>query len=563
MPSDIEIANSVPLKPIPAVASAAGILPEELELYGSYKAKVAPSVLGRVAGRPLGRYIDVTAITPTPFGEGKTTVSIGLSMGLARLGRSVFTCLRQPSLGPVFGIKGGAAGGGKAQVLPMEDINLHLTGDMHAVSFAHNLCTAYLNNALYRRRFPIDPRQTVFRYVMDVNERFLRNMVIGVGPGDDGIPLLSGFDITSASEIMSVLALADDLRDLRARLGRMVLAYTYDGEPVTADDVRVGGAMAAVLRDAVKPNLLQTTEHTPVLVHAGPFANIAHGNSSIIADRIAVHLAEYTITESGFGADMGMEKFMNIKCRRSRLVPNCVVVVASVRALKMHADRIPIIAGRPIPEELLRESTDMLDEGIPNLVKQVENARWFGVPVVVAVNRFAHDAERELDLVCRRALEAGAYAAVVCEAYEHGGNGAIALAQAVVRACEEPVNFRFLYEDTASIKEKIERIATVMYGAADVEYSPIAEEKIRLYERLGWATLPVCIAKTQYSLSHDPALKGRPQGFTLPIRDIRASVGAGFLYPLCSDIRTMPGLPSDPAGAHIDVDDTGRIVGMF
>ncbi len=563
IPSDLEIAQSIKLKPILEIAKNAGILPNEIELYGDYKAKVKLEILERIKNNPLGKYIDVTAITPTPLGEGKTVTTIGLSLGLAKLGKKVFTCIRQPSLGPVFGIKGGAAGGGYSQVLPMEDFNLHLTGDVHAVSVAHNLATAFLHNALYRRQINIDPKKILWRYVVDVSERFLRNIVIGLGTGDDGIPLMSGFDISVASEVMAILALTTSLKDLRERLSKIVLAFTYDNKPVTAEDVKVAGAMAVLLKDAIKPNLLQTTEHTPVFVHAGPFANIAHGNSSIIADLIALRLAEYVVTESGFGADCGMEKFMNIKCRYSGLKPDCVVMVCTVRALKMHSGKVNVVAGKPLPEELTKENLTLVEEGLCNLEKQIENVLLHGVPVVVAVNRFETDTDKELNLIIKRAKEFGAEDAVVSEVWEKGGEGGKDLAYAVIKAANKPNNFKFLYPLDIPIEEKIHIIATKIYGAKSVEYSPLAKEKIKLFTELGWGNLPICMAKTHLSLSHDPNLKGRPKDFVLPIRDIRASIGAGFLYPLCGEMRTMPGLPSLPAGTKVDITEDGKVVGLF
>lgn len=564
IPSDLEIAQSIKLKPILEIAKNAGILPSEIELYGDYKAKVKLDILERIKNNPQAKYIDVTAITPTPLGEGKTVTTIGLSLGLAKLGKKVFTCIRQPSLGPVFGIKGGAAGGGYSQVLPMEDFNLHLTGDVHAVAIAHNLCMAFLNNALYRRQIPIDPKKILWRYVMDVSERFLRSIIIGVGPGtDDGIPLMSGFDIAVASEVMAILALTTSLKDLRQRLARTVVAFTYDNKPVTAEDIKVAGAMTVLLKDAIKPNLLQTTEHTPVFVHAGPFANIAHGNNSILADLIATKLAEYVVTESGFGADCGMEKFMNIKCRYSGLKPDCVVMVATVRALKMHSGKINVVPGKPLPEELTKENLQLVEEGLCNLEKQIENALIHGVPVVVAINKFETDTDKEIALIQKRAKDFGAEDAVVSEAWEKGGEGAKDLASAVIKAANKPNNFRFLYPLDIPIKDKIHIIATKIYGAKDVQYSPLAEEKIKLFTELGWDKLPICMAKTHLSLSHEPSWKGRPKDFTLPIRDIRASIGAGFLYPLCGEMRTMPGLPSIPAGTKVDIDEEGKIVGLF
>jgi len=561
--SDLEIAQSIKLKNITEIAEKAGINKNELELYGDSKAKVKLEILNRINKNKNGKYIDVTAITPTPLGEGKTVTTIGLSLGLAKLGKKVITTLRQPSLGPVFGIKGGAAGGGYSQVLPMEDFNLHLTGDVHAVSIAHNLCTAFMNNALYKKQINIDPKKILWRYVVDISERFLRNIIIGLGTGDDGIPLQSGFDISVASEVMAILALTTGLKDLRERLGKIVVAFTTDNKPVTAEDLKVAGSMAVLLRDAIKPNLLQTTEHTPCFVHAGPFANIAHGNNSIIADNIAIKLADYVVTESGFGADCGMEKFMNIKCRYSGLKPDCVVIVCTVRALKMHSGKFNVVAGKPLDEGLVKENLKAIEEGYCNLEKHIGNALLHGVPVVVAINKFITDTDKEIELIRKLATNSGAEDAVLSEVWEKGGDGGKELAQAVIKACEKKSNFKFLYPLEMSIKEKINTIATKIYGAKDVQYLPAAEEKIKLYTSLGWDKLPICMAKTHLSLSHEPSWKGRPKNYTLPIRDIRASVGAGFLYPLCGEMRTMPGLPSVPAGTKVDIDSEGKIVGLF
>lgn len=564
MKTDIEIAREVKLKPILEIAEKMGILEDELELHGKYKAKVELSILHRLKGNPNGKYIDVTAITPTPLGEGKTVTTIGLSLGLAKLGKRVSTCIRQPSLGPVFGIKGGAAGGGYSQVIPMEDFNLHLTGDVHAVGLAHNLCAAFIDNSLYRgNKLNIDPQAILWRRVVDVSDRSLRNIAIGQGSAEDGIPRQTGFDITVASEVMAILALASDLKDLRQRLGRIVVAFTYDEKPVTTEDLKVAGAMAVLLKDAIKPTLMQTTEHTPCFVHAGPFANIAHGNNSIIADRIALKLSEYVVTESGFGVDCGAEKAFNIKCRIGGLVPSAVVIVCSVRALKMHSGRFKVVAGKPLGEKLLKEDIDAVKQGAVNLDKHIENIRLFGLPVVVAINRFTTDTDKEIEVVRKMALAAGADDAVVSEVWAKGGDGGLDLARAVVKAADKPSHFKFLYSLDEPITKKIEKIATSIYGAENVEYSPEALKKIELYTKLGYDKFPICMAKTHLSLSHDPELKGRPTGFTIPIRDIRVAAGAGFLYPLCGQMRTMPGLPSDPAGTHIDLDENGDVVGLF
>lgn len=564
VPSDIEIAQSIPLKPIVEIAESAGIKRNELELYGDYKAKVKLEILDRVKNNPQAKYIDVTAITPTPLGEGKTVTTIGLSLGLAKIGKKVITCIRQPSLGPVFGIKGGAAGGGYSQVLPMEDFNLHLTGDVHAVSVAHNLAAAFLDNVLHKgNKLNIDINNILWRRVVDVSDRSLRNIVIGLGTKDDGVPRQTGFDISVASEIMAILALTTSLKDLRERLGRIVVAFTTDGKPITCEDLKVAGSMTVLLKDAIKPTLLQTTEYTPCLVHTGPFANIAHGNNSVIEDQIAVKLAEYVVTESGFAADLGMEKFMNIKCRVSGLVPNCVVLVCTVRALKMHSGKVSVVAGKPLPDEITKENISLIEEGLGNFEKQIENALLHGVPVVVAINRFTTDTDKEIAFIQKKAKEFGADDAVLSEVWEKGGEGGKALATAVVKAASKPSNFKFLYPLDIPIKDKIHIIATKIYGAKDVQYLPAAEEKIKLYTKLGWDKLPICMAKTHLSLSHEPSWKGRPKDFTLPVRDIRASIGAGFLYPLCGEMRTMPGLPSVPAGTKVDIDENGKIVGLF
>ncbi|MFA5857670.1 MAG: formate--tetrahydrofolate ligase [Elusimicrobiota bacterium] len=564
VPSDIKIAQSIKLKPITEIAAGLGIKREEIELYGDDKAKVKLDILNRCKSNPQGKYIDVTAITPTPLGEGKTVTTIGLSLGLAKIGKKVCTCIRQPSLGPVFGIKGGAAGGGYSQVLPMEDFNLHLTGDVHAVSLAHNLCAAFLDNSLYKgNKLDIDMYNILWRRVVDVSDRALRNITIGLGGKMDGTPRETGFDISVASEIMAILALTTGLKDLRDRLGRMVVAFTKSGKPVTAEDLKVAGSMAVLMKDAIKPTLLQTTEHTPCFVHAGPFANIAHGNNSILADQIALKLSDYVVTESGFGADLGMEKFMDIKCRYSGLTPSCVVLVCTVRALKMHSGKFSVVAGKPLPAELVKENIDAIREGIANLEKQIQNVRLFGVPVVVAVNRFYTDTDKEVEYIRKRAIDAGAEDAVMSEVWEKGGDGGCALAEAVVKAAEKKSKFEFLYPLDMPIKDKINTIATKVYGAKGVDYLPAAQEKIKFYTSLGWDKLPICMAKTHLSLSHDPNLKGCPKGYMLPVRDIRASIGAGFLYPLCGEMRTMPGLPSEPAGNKVDIDSDGKVVGLF
>ncbi|NTU72080.1 MAG: formate--tetrahydrofolate ligase [Coriobacteriia bacterium] len=564
MKSDLEIAQAHETRPITEIAAEVGILPEELELYGNYKAKISLSVLERLGDRPQGRYIDVTAINPTPLGEGKTVTTVGLGQALHHIGKNVITCIRQPSLGPVFGIKGGAAGGGYSQVVPMEDFNLHLTGDVHAVTMANNLLAAYIDNHLYHgNALDIDPYSITWRRVVDLNDRALRNTIVGLGNKLDGVPRETGFDISVASEVMAILALASDLKDLRARLGRIVIGQTKAGAPVTAEDLKCAGAMAVLMKDAIKPNLMQNLEGGAVLVHAGPFANIAQGNNSIIADKIALKIADYVVTESGFGADMGAEKFMNIKCRISGLVPDCVVIVATIRALKASSGKFEVRPGKPLDERLKTEDIESIAEGICNLEKHIENMKKFGVPVVVAVNHFPTDTDNEHAFVIERSLAAGADFAVTHKVHADGGAGGAALAEACVKACELPKEFKLLYPDDASIKEKIETIATEIYGADGVDYLPAAEAKIKLYTEQGYDKLPICMAKTHLSLSHDPALKGRPTGWRLPIRDIRATVGAGFLYPLCGDMRTMPGLPKVPAGDSIDLDEKGNVVGLF
>ena len=563
MLSDLEIAHAHEMRPVREVAHELGVPDEYYEPYGRYKAKLGLGVLDALADRPVGRYVVVTAINPTPMGEGKTVTTVGLGQALQHIGKTAVTCIRQPSLGPVFGVKGGAAGGGYSQVLPMADMNLHLTGDTHAVTSANNLLAAYIDNHIFHgNELDIDPESVSWRRVIDLNDRALRNVVTGLGGHKDGVPRETGFDITAASEVMAILALASDIHDMRARLGRIVIGLTFAGEPVTAEQLGCAGAMAVLMHDAIKPNLLQNLEGGPVLVHAGPFANIAHGNSSIIADKIALRLGEYVVTEAGFGADMGAEKFMDIKCRASGMSPDCVVLVATVRALKAHSGHFEVRAGKPLDERLTSEDLPSLAEGMANLEAHISSLGNFGVPVVVSVNSFPTDTPAEHALIRERALEAGADFAVSHDVHACGGMGGVELAEAVVEACERPKNFRLLYADEASIKDKIEAVATRVYGADGVTYSSEAEEAIALYTRLGFDRMPVCIAKTQFSLSHDAALKGRPTGWRLPVRDVRASVGAGFLYPLAADIRTMPGLPTAPAGNRIDLDDDGRIIGL-
>ncbi|NJD58788.1 MAG: formate--tetrahydrofolate ligase [Anaerolineae bacterium] len=619
VPSDIDIAQEAVLKPISVIAEEVGLLPEELEYHGEYKAKVRLSVLERLKDVPDGKYIEVTAITPTPLGEGKSTTMMGLSQALgAFLGKRVFTCIRQPSQGPTFGIKGGAAGGGYSQVVPMEDFNLHLTGDIHAITAANNLLAAAIDarmlheratpddeklfNALCpadktgarrfsismlrrlkklginktdpneltveeRKRFArldIDPANITFRRVVDTNDRLLRTITIGQGPEEAGNERQTGFDITVASEIMAILALTTDLADMRDRMGRIVIGTSTAGEAVTAEDLGVAGAMTVLMKDAIMPNLMQSLEGTPVFVHAGPFANIAHGQNSIIADKIALKLADYVVTESGFGADIGMEKFFDVKCRTSGLIPQVTVIVATVRALKMHGGGPRVVAGKPLDHAYTTENLDLLRAGLGNMQHHIRNAKKFGETVVVAVNSFKDDTDAEVELIRQAAAEAGAEDAVVCRHWMEGGKGAIKLGEAVIKAAEKPTNFKFLYPLEWSIKQKIEIICKDIYGADGVEYTPEAERKIALYNKLGFDKLPLCMAKTHLSLSHDPALKGVPKGYKIPIRDIRASVGAGFLYPLLGEMRTMPGLPTRPVFYDVDLDlETGRVLGLF
>ncbi len=557
-------ATSGKLKPIEEVAAMMGLDNSEIELYGRYKAKIDPGVLGRLQSRPKAKYVVVTAITPTPLGEGKTTTSIGLAQGMHHVGKKAVVALRQPSLGPVFGIKGGGSGGGRSQVVPMEEMNLHLTGDIHAVSAAHNLLSAFLDASIFHDNpLNIDIHRIELRHVVDILDRSLRDIVQGLGGKSNGNPRQSGFDIAVASEVMAILALSKDIFDLRERLGRMVVAQNMDGQPVTAEQLRGAGAMTALLTEAIKPNLMQTMEGTPALVHCGPFANIAHGNSSILADLIGIRTADYLITEAGFGADMGFEKFCDIKCRVSGLQPDVAVVVATVRALKMHSGRFKVVAGKPLDPGLMQEDLQALEDGASNLVAHIENVRQLGVPVVVAINAFPTDTKAEWDCIERLALAAGAVAAVPSTHFVDGGAGAADLAEAVAAAAEYPSDFHYLYPLEASIKDKIETIATRFYGAGDVEYTDEAETKIKTYTRFGYGELPICMAKTHLSLSHNPKLKGRPRGFTLPVRDVRLSAGAGFIYPICGTMMTMPGLSSDPAGAYVDIDKYGKITGLY
>ena len=539
-----------------------GIGPHLLEPYGDSVAKVKLAAIEELADRPRARYVVVSAVTPTPLGEGKTTTTVGLGQAFRHIGKKATIAIRQPSMGPTFGIKGGAAGGGYSQVIPMELLNLHLTGDFHAITAAHNLLAAILDNHLHQgNALGLDLHNITWRRVLDVNDRALRNIVIGLGSKEDGVTRQSGFDITAASEVMAVLALATSLSDLKARLARIVVGYTKDGSPVTAEDLQGSGAMAAILRDATKPNLLQTLEHTPVLVHAGPFGNIAHGNSSVLADLIGIHSGDFLVTEAGFGADMGAERFFNIKCRNSGLHPDAAVVVATVRALKAHSGNHRIVAGKALPDALLAENPDEVHIGGANLRKQIDNIRIHGVSPVVAINAFPTDHPSEWRAIEEIAAEMGARAAV-CQHFAEGGRGATDLAEAVAEAAEEPTHFTLLYPDDATLREKIEAVATKVYGAAAVSYLPAAARQLDSYERIGFGHLPVCIAKTHLSISSDPALKGAPTGWTMPVREVHASVGAGFIYPLCGEMRTMPGLGGNPAAFSIDVEDDGTIVGL-
>jgi formate--tetrahydrofolate ligase len=539
------------------------LTPDDLEPYGHTKAKVRLDLLKQPATRKPGKYVVVTAITPTPLGEGKTVHTVGISQALNRIGKRACCVIRQPSMGPGFGIKGGAAGGGYSQIVPPEELNLHLTGDFHAVTAAHNLCAAFLDAHLFHgNELKIDPEQITWRRVLDMNDRALREIEVGLGE-KNGPSRRTGFDITSASEIMAILGLAKDLADLRKRLGAMVVGYSSDGRPVTAEDLKAAGAMTAILKDALKPTLMQTLEGTPALVHTGPFANIAHGNSSIVADQLALRGLDFVVTEAGFGADMGAEEFFDIKCRASGLRPDAALLVATVRALKMHSGRCDIKPGKPLPEGLQREDLDALQAGIGNLEKQIENVRLFGIPVVVAVNKFPTDSEAEIRFVCEAARAAGASAAHVSTLFTDGGKGGEDLAHALVKACEEPSSFRLLYPSEATLKQKIETLAAKIYGADGVDYEPLAEQQLALFEERGYGRFPICMAKTQYSLSHDPALKGRPTGYRFKVRDARVAVGAGFVYPLAGQIMTMPGLGKVPGGARMDVDQDGNIVGMM
>ena len=619
VPSDIKIAQAAELIPVVEVARSVGLSEDDIDLHGKWKAKVHLDVLEKFKHRPNGKYIDVTAITPTPLGEGKTVTTIGVSQGLHYIGKKVFTVIRQPSQGPTFGIKGGAAGGGYAQIVPMEDFNLHLTGDIHAVGAAHNLLAAAIDNRMAKEarwstsflakalcpndeytpsmrkrleklgiesekpsdlndedkermfRLNINPDAVQWRRVVDVSDAALRNIIVGLGGTNNGVVRETGYDITVASEIMAALAMCNGLEDLRERMGRIIIGTSRKGgmrsvgrvEPITAEDLNVAGAMTVLLKDALMPNMMQTLAGSPAFVHCGPFANIAQGNSSIIADKIALKLADYVVTESGFGADCGMEKFMNLKCRYSGLVPDCVVLVCTVRALKMHGGGPKVVAGKPLDKAYTSENLELLEKGLPNLLQHIENAIKFGVPVVVAINRFKYDTDAEIELIRQRAKETGAEDVVMHNVWAYGGEGGADLARAVVAACEKPNNFHFLYEDDMSIKEKIEIIVREIYRADGADYTDEAEAKIKLFTDMGLAHLPLCMAKTHLSFTHDPAIKGTPRGWRMPITDVRASVGAGFIFPLCGTMKTMPGLPTRPVFTDIDIDvETGKVLGL-
>jgi formate--tetrahydrofolate ligase len=561
-PSDLDIARAGKPKPLKEIAVMMGIGEQFLEPYGTSLAKISLDAIDALQDRPKAKYVVVTAITPTPLGEGKTTTTVGLGQAMKHIGKNAVISLRQPSMGPTFGIKGGAAGGGYSQVIPMELLNLHLTGDFHAVTAAHNLLSAMVDNHLHQgNELDLDIDNITWRRVLDVNDRSLRNIIVGLGTKEDGVTRQTGFDITAASEVMAVLALSNSMADMRARLARIVVGYNSKGQPVTAEQLSAAGSMAVIMRDAVKPNLLQTLENTPVIVHAGPFGNIAHGNSSIIGDLVGIRGGDYLITEAGFGADMGAERFFNIKCRASGLVPDAAVLVTTVRALKAHSGKYKIVAGKALPPELLAENPADVESGGENLRKQIENVKAHGVTPVVAINSFPTDHASEHDVIKKIAEAAGARVAV-CTHFADGGAGAVELARAVEEACNEKNNFHFLYESSASLKDKIETVAKTIYGAANVTYSAVANKQLKTYTDNGFADLPVCIAKTHLSISGDASLKGAPTGHTLNVREVRASVGAGFVYPICGDMRTLPGLGTKPAAAIIDFDENGEIVGL-
>jgi formate--tetrahydrofolate ligase len=566
MQSDLAIAQKATLKPIGEIAEQMGLNSDDFDIFGSpYIAKLRLDTLSKLNARPNAKYIDISAITPTPLGEGKSTTLIGIGEAMKHIGKRAVITLRQPSQGPTFGIKGGAAGGGYAQVVPMETFNLHLTGDIHAVSAANNLLATMIDNDLMRgNKLNIDPYSITWKRVVDMNDRALRHIIIGLGgKSEGGVPRETGFDITVASEVMAILALTNSLQGMRKRFGRIVVGMTNDKKPVTAEMIGAAGAMTVLMRDALRPNLMQTLENTPALVHAGPFANVAHGNSSILADLIASKCGDYLLTESGFGADIGAEKFFNIKCRYSGLKPDACVLVVTVRALKAHSGKYKVVAGKPLPPEMLEKNVADVEAGASNLIKQIENIKIHGVTPVVAINAFATDHDEEIAAIKRIANEAGALGAAVSRHWSDGGRGAIELAEMTVAAADEPSEFTFLYDLEQPIVAKIEAIATKIYGAKDVSFTPQATQQIKDYEANGFGNLPICMAKTHLSLSHDPTMKGAPSGFTLPVREVRASVGAGFIYPICGDMRTMPALPEHPAAERIDIDENGKVVGLF
>lgn len=565
VPSDLEIAQKASIKPVDEIASRLDIRGEELEPYGKYAAKIDLSLLQRLKDKPDGKFITVTAITPTPLGEGKTVTTLGLGQAFAKIGKKAVNCIREPSKGPTFGIKGGACGGGYSQVLPMENINLHFTGDIHAVETAHNLFNAALDaHILHGNKLNLDPLAINLRRCVDLSDRALRQVIVAIGGKENGYPRETGYDITVASETAAVHALTTGLSDLRERLGKMVCGFTYGGEPVTAEDLKVAGAMTVLMKDSIKPNLCQTLEHTPVIVHGFPFANVAHGNNSVLANKVGLKLADYVVTESGFGADCGAEKLVNVVCRQSGLKLDASVITCTVRALKMHGGAFELRPGKKYDKSLAeKENMPALEKGCENLRVHIENMKAFGIPVVVTVNRFTADRDEEVDFIVKYALDHGAFEACPINPWAEGGAGCTGAAEAVVRACDEPNNFRLLYPDDISIKEKIETVAKSIYRAKGVEYSALAEKKIKLYTKLGFDRLAINMAKTHLSISHDPNLKGAPKDYIIPVKDIRASVGAGFLYPLLGDMRTMPGLPSTPAFHPVDVDEEGRIVGLF
>ncbi len=565
VPPDLEIAQKAKLKPITEIAKRLGILDKEIELYGKYMAKISLGLLKRLKKKPNGKFVTVTAITPTPLGEGKTVTAFGLGQALAKIGKRVCNTCRQPSKGPTFGIKGGACGGGYSQVLPMEDINLHFTGDVHAMETAHNLLAASIDaHILHGNKLNIDPTNITWRRCEDISDSILREIAIGLDKTIRGYPRRTGYDITVATETMAIMALTTGLFDLRKRLGRIVIGFAHNGKPVTAESLKMAGAMCVLLKNAIKPNLVQTTENTPVFNHCGPFANVAHGNNSALADMMALKLADYVVTESGFGADCGFEKLVNVKCRQSGLKLDGAVIVATVRALKMHGDAFKMRPGiAPDKKLIAKPNMEALEKGCENLAKQIENVHIHGVPVVVAINRFTTDTNEEIEFVRKKAVELGAENACVSEVWEKGGKGGIQLARAVVKMLDKPHKMKLLYRNNIPIKKKIEIVATKIYGASGVDYLPLAEERIKLYTKLGYSRFPINMAKTHLSLSHDPKVKGAPKNFRIPIRDVRASVGAGFLYPVLGAMRTMPGLPSVPAATKVDIDRNGKTIGLF